>query len=45
MHSILVLGKEAKVWYYIKYSIPNHVLVLLVKGCKLFRNFMCDATH
>ena len=31
MHSISLLGKESKNWFYIKHSIYFHVLVLLIK--------------
>ena len=24
---------------------PTHTLILLIKGCQLFRNYVCDATH
>ena len=45
MHSIYVLGKESKSWFYIKYYIFTHILVLLIKSCQFFRNCVCDVTH
>ena len=38
-------GKEAKRWFYIKYSMHTHVLVLLIKGCQFFRNCVFDVNH
>ena len=39
IHSMSVLGKEAKSWFYIKYLMHTHVLVLLIKkGCQMFKN-------
>ena len=32
MHSISVLGKEAKSWFYIEYSIYTNLLVLLIRA-------------
>ena len=45
IHSISVLGKEAKSWFNIKYSIHTHILVLLIKGCQFFRKCACDVTY
>ena len=45
MHSMLGLGKEDQSWYYIKYSMYTHTLNLWIKGCPLYRSFVCDATH
>ena len=45
MHSILVLGKEAKILFYIKYSMFTHVLVLLIKRMSIvqYLHLLCDA--
>ena len=40
-----VVGKEAKSWFYIKYSMHDHVLGLSIKGFQLFRNWMYDVTQ
>ena len=32
MHSILVLDKEAKIWFYTEYSIYTNVLVLWIRA-------------
>ena len=26
-------------------QLPTHTLILLLKGCQLFRNYICNATH
>ena len=26
-------------------QLPTHTLILLIKGCKIFRNYMCNANH
>ena len=42
---MLGLGKYVQIRFYIEYSINTHGLVLWMKGCKSFGNWMCDATH
>ena len=42
---MLGLRKYAQSWFYIEYYIYTHILVLWIKGCQLFINCKCDATH
>ena len=44
IHSMLELSEESKSLFYIKYLLYTHVLVLWIKGCKLFKNFICGVT-
>ena len=45
IHSIFVLSKESRSWFYIKYSLYTNWLVLLIRGCQLIKNCMCEATN
>ena len=42
---MLGLGKYFQSWFYKQYLTYTNILVLWIKGCQLFRNCVCDATH
>ena len=45
VHFMLGLGKEAKIWYNIKYLMFTHILILWIKGSQFFRNIICDVIN
>ena len=45
IHFMLGLGEYAWSLFYIRLSIYSHILVLLTKGYRFFRNCKCDVTH
>ena len=45
LDSMLWLCKYSQSRFYIEYSIYTHKLILWIRYCQFFRNYMCDATH
>ena len=45
MHFMSRVDKEAQSLSHMQYLMYTHVSILFIKGCQIFRNYMCDVTH